>query len=117
VVDRAARAAQRLADEPYPDPVLVHGDLHAGNVLAGPPARPLVAIDPRACVGDPALDLVDWVMQDGDPRERAHALATATGYDPDRLLRWTAATAVLAGPLALSRPGAGERYNALPWYE
>jgi streptomycin 6-kinase len=114
VVERAARTADALAAEPYAAPVLVHGDLHAGNVLTGPPARPLVAIDPRPCVGDPALDLVDWVMQDGDPVERAHALAAATGYDPDRLLRWTAATAVLAGPAALSRPGAGERYRTLP---
>jgi streptomycin 6-kinase len=33
--------------------VLLHGDLHLANVLDGGPARGLVAIDPRACVGDP----------------------------------------------------------------
>ncbi|MCR3754224.1 aminoglycoside phosphotransferase family protein [Lentzea californiensis] len=39
--------------------VLLHGDMHPGNVLQGP-AGP-VAIDPRACVGDPAVDWLDFV--------------------------------------------------------
>jgi streptomycin 6-kinase len=92
---------------------LVHGDLHAGNVLDGGAQRGLVAIDPRPCIGDPLFDLVDWVLHDGDPVERAHALAAATGHDPQRLLAWTRATAVLAGPMVLGRSDAEERVGAL----
>ena len=60
-VERSYVAARWLADEGAGRRVLLHGDLHLRNVLAGPPGRELVAIDPRACVGDPAFDLVDWI--------------------------------------------------------
>lgn len=40
-------------------PVLLHGDMHPGNVLQGPDGPK--AIDPRACVGDPAVDWMDFV--------------------------------------------------------
>jgi streptomycin 6-kinase len=55
--------------------VLLHGDLHPGNVLDGG-ARGLVAIDPRPCIGDPAFDAVDWVFWGADdpaPGSRAAA--------------------------------------------
>jgi hypothetical protein len=55
-------------------------------------------------VGDPLFDLVDWVLHDGDPVQRAHALAGATGHDGSRLLAWTRATAVLTGPAQRRRP-------------
>jgi streptomycin 6-kinase len=42
--------------------VLLHGDLHLGNVLDGGPSRGLVAIDPKACLGDPCFDAVDYVV-------------------------------------------------------
>jgi len=44
--------AVRLAADPADDPVrlLVHTDLHYGNILASNrPGRPSVAIDPRKC--------------------------------------------------------------------
>jgi streptomycin 6-kinase len=112
LVARGRAAALTLADGAA-GARLVHGDLHAGNVLDGGPRRGLVAIDPRPCIGDPAFDLVDWVLHDGDPIQRAHALAAATGHDPQRLLAWTRATAVLAGPMVLGRSDAEERVGAL----
>src|SRR5205807_4200451 len=42
--------------------VLLHGDLHPGNVLDGGPVRGLVAIDPMVCVGDPCFDAVDFAL-------------------------------------------------------
>jgi streptomycin 6-kinase len=85
--------------------VLLHGDLHPGNVLDGGAGRGLVAIDPRPCVGDPAFDAVDWVFHRADPDEwapRARALATAIGCDADRLWRWCVVLApMIAGGAAV----------------
>ncbi|MFS8099128.1 fructosamine kinase family protein [Lentzea alba] len=50
--------ARKLADDNV-EQVLLHGDMHVGNVLQGPDGP--VAIDPRACVGDPAVDWMDFV--------------------------------------------------------
>ncbi|HEX7305030.1 aminoglycoside phosphotransferase family protein [Lentzea sp.] len=50
--------ARKLADDDVPA-VLLHGDMHPGNVLQGPDGPK--AIDPRACVGDPAFDWMDFV--------------------------------------------------------
>jgi streptomycin 6-kinase len=102
-LERGGRAAMALAAEPAPA-VLLHGDLHPGNVLDGGPGRGLVAIDPRPCVGDPALDAVDWVFHRAGPDEwasRSRALAAALGCDPDRLWRWCGAFAPV---LASARP-------------
>ena len=102
LLEGSAAAARRLAAKPGRD-VLLHGDLHARNVLNGG-VRGLVAIDPRACVGDPAFDLIDWVLVGGgDERTampRAEKLADLTGVDPAKLWRWCESTAVL---IAISR--------------
>jgi streptomycin 6-kinase len=99
-LERGGRAAVALAAEPAPA-VLLHGDLHPGNVLDGGPERGLVVIDPRPCVGDAAFDAVDWVFHRVDPGDwapRARALAAAIRCDPDRLWRWCAAfAAMIAG--------------------
>ncbi len=103
IVEGCRRAALALARSG--PAVLVHGDLHAGNVLdAGP--RGLIAIDPRPAVGDPDFDGVDWVIEDAaseaETEERIRELAARVpGLDPDRLRGWCRATAVLiAGPRA-----------------
>lgn len=97
-IERSHAAARALAGD-HPGPaVLVHGDLHLSNVLVGPPGRELVAIDPRACVGDPAFDLVDWITDCAAPdrwAERSHALAAATGAAQPRLWRWLRALALV----------------------
>ncbi len=74
--------------------VLLHGDLHLGNVLAG--GRGLTAIDPRPCVGDPCFDVVDYALAAAGREgvtDRATATADAAGLDPDRLHEWCRALA------------------------
>ncbi|NKE62245.1 phosphotransferase [Lentzea sp. PSKA42] len=57
------RRARALAEDNV-KPVLLHGDMHPGNVLQGP--RGPVAIDPRAHAGDPAFDWMDFVHGNHD---------------------------------------------------
>jgi streptomycin 6-kinase len=89
--------------------VLLHGDLHLSNVLDGGPARGLVAIDPRACVGDPCFDAVDYLL-DGAGLDgvatRCAALAAASGLDESRLLEWCRGVAPVVVISYLNRPGA-----------
>ena len=61
LVEESLAKARELADRPGRQ-VLLHGDLYPGNVLNGGDGRGPVAVDPRACVGDPAFDLIDWVL-------------------------------------------------------
>ncbi|WP_432046784.1 aminoglycoside phosphotransferase family protein [Streptomyces asiaticus] len=58
---RAMQRCERLLDT-QATTVLLHGDLHLGNVLGGGAGRGLMAIDPKACVGDPCIDAVDYVV-------------------------------------------------------
>lgn len=93
-----------------PDPVLLHGDLHPGNVLRSGAAW--VAIDPKPWVGDPAFDLAQLLFNELDPPDRAvgdgragtggggaarsvddlvgwaERLCGALDLDPLRVLRW-----------------------------
>ncbi|WP_328444214.1 aminoglycoside phosphotransferase family protein [Amycolatopsis sp. NBC_00438] len=88
---RAMRRCEALLDT-QARIVLLHGDLHLGNVLDGGPARGLVAIDPKACWGDPCFDAVDFVVagagQDG-VEARCQRVATSCGLDGDRLYAWS----------------------------
>ena len=97
--------------------VLLHGDLHAGNVLHGGSARGLVAIDPRPCLGDPAFDAVDWVFsREDDPgawEARRMELAGAIGCSSDRLRLWCAALAALLAAGRVARGEQAERVAAL----
>jgi streptomycin 6-kinase len=106
-LDRAADRYGVLLDS-APSRVLLHGDLHLGNVLDGGPARGLVAIDPRACVGDPCFDAVDYALDgaglDG-VRSRCAALAPAAGLDPDRLYAWCRAIAPIIAINRIGHPG------------
>ena len=101
--------SRELRDEMLAVPtedVLLHGDLHLGNVLTSD-ARGLVAIDPMACVGDPCFDAVDYVLEGLDRAEmvrRRDALATAAGIDVDRLDAWCRVTAPI-GATHVSNPG------------
>lgn len=95
-----ARCRELLADGA--DQVVLHGDLHLGNVLAGDD-RGLVAIDPQMCVGDRCWDVMDLVVAEGDPTtmtNRAREIAPLLGVDVERVLAWSAADAVIT---AISR--------------
>lgn len=87
--------------------VLLHGDLHLGNVLDGG-SRGLVAIDPRACVGDPCFDAVDYLL-DGAGLDgvdaRCAALAAASGLATGRLFAWCRAIAPIMIIIYLGRLG------------
>ncbi|HJU47930.1 MAG TPA: aminoglycoside phosphotransferase family protein [Gaiellaceae bacterium] len=103
---RGRELARLLAADALP-PVLLHGDLHPGNVLDGGPERGLVAIDPRPCVGEAAVDLVDWVFWGVDPaawEPRSRELAAALDLEQERLWAWCAAFGAM---LAASRAGQG----------
>ncbi|SEO84397.1 streptomycin 6-kinase [Amycolatopsis saalfeldensis] len=85
---------------------LLHGDLHPGNVLDAGPARGIVAIDPRPCLGDPAFDGVDWAllpMAAGATLDEG--VAKLPGLDADRVRAWCAALAPLVA-MAPLRAGA-----------
>ncbi|MFR9804941.1 aminoglycoside phosphotransferase family protein [Pseudonocardia sp. RS010] len=108
-LDEAERLAVALASDPEPPVRLVHGDLHPGNVLRGRDGS-VVAIDPRACLGDSHFDAVDWVLR-GEAPTRAGVLRAAEelaqlvpGFDAERITAWAVA---LAPVLAISHAGAG----------
>lgn len=92
-IDASHAAARRLADSGSVVR-LVHGDLHPANVLAAGSRH--VAIDPRPCLGDPDLDVVDWAFLDvvttDDLRRR---IADLRVLDEDRSWQWCRALAVL----------------------
>jgi streptomycin 6-kinase len=118
-VDRLRRGhelARALAPMPA-CPVLLHGDLHPGNVLDGGKGRGLVAIDPRPCVGDAAFDVVDWVFWAVDDQDawapRSRALALALGLDSERLWAWCAALAAMLAAAEAARGARAERVAAL----
>jgi len=107
--ERGRALALRLAED-APATVLLHGDLTPLNVLDGGEARGLVAIDPAACLGDPAFDAVDlvlWRAEDaGTIAARVEALAAEGGADPGRLLAWCSAFAGMTA-LETAENGAG----------
>ena len=98
-------------------PVLLHGDLHPGNVLHGGAARGLVAIDPRPCVGDAAADAVDWVFWAVDDpsgwEPRSRELAQALGINHERLWAWCAAFAAMLATSEAGRGASAEQVAAL----
>ncbi|WP_162788778.1 aminoglycoside phosphotransferase family protein [Amycolatopsis albispora] len=87
---------------------LVHGDLHAGNVVRT--GGRLVAIDPRPCLGDQAIDLVDWALDgttdEETARRRVDLLSERIpGVDRDRLWAWCRGfAAAIAVSLLRHRP-------------
>ncbi|MFI9386080.1 aminoglycoside phosphotransferase family protein [Kutzneria sp. NPDC052558] len=93
LVTASHAAARRLADTGSVVR-LVHGDLHPANVLAS--GSRFVAIDPRPCLGDPDLDVVDWAFLDVSTVAALHARVAALGVlDEHRAFEWCRALAVL----------------------
>ncbi|MEU1630887.1 aminoglycoside phosphotransferase family protein [Streptomyces sp. NPDC020096] len=111
LVDEALELRDRLLADP-PEPVLLHGDFHHGNVLAAD-RLPWLAIDPKPLVGDPGYDLA-WLVRDrletlvaapaaqSAARRRLGRLAEALDVDRDRLRDWSFFRAVEAGVWSLS---------------
>jgi streptomycin 6-kinase len=84
------------------DAVLLHTDLHAGNVLAAE-REPWLAIDPKPYIGDPAYDVTQHIFN-GVFIEQAAAdtlaaqMARLLDLDLNRILLWLFARAVEASP-------------------
>ncbi|CAL9433172.1 hypothetical protein SUDANB121_02110 [Nocardiopsis dassonvillei] len=95
VMHRAFARARDLANG-REGGVPLHGDLHPGNVIDGG-ERGLVALDPRGCLGDGAVDAVDWAMWKARDRaeveRRVSVLARVTDVDAERMMEWVAAFA------------------------
>jgi len=82
--------------------LLLHTDLHAGNVLAARRERWL-AIDPKPYVGDPAYDVTQHIfngvfIEQADAGSLAARMARLLDLDLNRILRWLFARAVEASP-------------------
>ena len=118
-VDRLRRGHQlaRALAADAGEPVLLHGDLHPSNVLDGGALRGLVAIDPRPCVGDAAVDAVDWVFWAADDpgawRPRSRDLAAALGLDHERLWAWCTAFAAMLAASKAARGASAEEVAAV----
>jgi streptomycin 6-kinase len=106
LIDEALGVRDRLLAEPV-DEMLLHGDYHHGNVLAGE-RMPWLAIDPKPKVGDPAYDLA-WLARDrletlvatpgsgAAARRRIAKLAASLDVDEERLRGWALFRSVEAG--------------------
>jgi streptomycin 6-kinase len=101
-VEQAVAAAPRLFAQE--STVVVHGDLHCGNVLAGD-RRDWLVIDPKGFAGDPAYELAPmllnrWAEVGDDPgarvRDRFYALVDTAGLDERRCRDWVVLRSVLA---------------------
>lgn len=109
-LDGARKLARRLAGDERGG-VLLHGDLHPGNVLDGGRLRGLVAIDPRPCVGEAAFDVVDWVFWRATAASwstRSQELASALGLEAARVWAWCSAFAAMRAAGRVARGVAGE---------
>ncbi len=86
----------------YGDVLLLHTDLHAGNVLAAE-REPWLAIDPKPYVGDPAYDVTQHIfngvfVEDADAGALAPRMARLLDLDLGRIMLWLFARAVEASP-------------------
>jgi streptomycin 6-kinase len=84
------------------DALLLHTDLHAGNVLAAE-REPWLAIDPKPYVGDAAYDVTQHIfngvfLEGADVSSLAARMARLLDLDLSRILLWLFARAVEASP-------------------
>ena len=84
LLDELPRSAERA--------VLLHTDLHAGNVLAAA-REPWLVIDPKPFVGDPAYDATQHLLNCGArvrsaPWETIARVAGLLDVDPERVRLW-----------------------------
>ncbi len=97
--------------------VLLHGDLHHGNILAAE-RQPWLAIDPKGVVGEPAYEvgallrnLAPHFAVEAPPgrilERRMCQLAEELGFDRERLRAWGLAQAVLSAWWSVEDHGHG----------
>jgi streptomycin 6-kinase len=99
-------AVEELLADPTPQ-VLLHQDLHGGNVLRH--GDDWVAIDPKPLVGDPTFDVASLVRDRRPIRDRRvverrlRLLADELGHDRERMRLWSWVHAVAWGHPAEAR--------------
>ncbi|WP_223694332.1 aminoglycoside phosphotransferase family protein [Leifsonia poae] len=109
ILKRAAAIAVALLADPV-DEVVLHGDLHHGNVLDFG-RDGWLAIDPKHLIGDSGFDYANILcnpsaslaLAPGRLKRQVEVIADSTGIDPHRMLRWTVAWGALSscwGPSA-----------------
>lgn len=97
VFSQCAIIAKMLLAQPV-DEVVLHGDIHHGNILDGG-EKGWLAIDPKALYGERAFDFANIfcnptlavAIQDGRLSKQLTVVSTAAGLDPKRLLQWVIA--------------------------
>lgn len=102
VLARSLAAAGALLSDPLP-PVVLHGDVHHGNILDFG-GRGWLAIDPKPIYGDPGYDYANLfcnpelavVSEPGRLQRHLAIVAEATGLAPRRILSWILAYAGLS---------------------
>ena len=102
IIGECAAAAEQLLAEPR-DVVVLHGDLHHGNVLHFG-ERGLLAIDPKGLRGERGFDYANLFCNPdhatatapGRLARLADLVAAQAGLDRGRLLRWVLAYAGLS---------------------
>ena len=116
LVEKAEGLFKELLDS-MADSVLLHGDLHQGNILSGQ-REPWLAIDPKGVVGEPAYEvgallrnISDRQLEREQPSRimarRVDVLAEELGFDRNRLLGWGLAQAVLSAWWSIEDHGEG----------
>jgi streptomycin 6-kinase len=110
--------ARDLVADPASVGVMIHGDLHGQNVLAGD-REPWLVIDPKPMSGDPHYEpapmLWNRVQQEqraggdlrGLLRRRFHTLVDLGGLDEDRARAWVVVRMVLNASWAVIDAGDG----------
>jgi streptomycin 6-kinase len=107
LLDRAVAWVGELLAAPDGDPVVVHQDLHGGNVLRTV-RGPWLAIDPKPLVGERAFDVASLLRdrrpelaRDSAPvrrmRRRLDRLGGELGLDRERMRRWAVVHALTWG--------------------
>ncbi len=97
--------------------VLLHGDLHHGNILSAQ-REPWLAIDPKGVVGDPSYEVGPLLINPFErPSEvpdldrilarRIAVLSEALGFDRERLRAWGLARAVVSAWWSIEDHGSG----------
>jgi streptomycin 6-kinase len=116
LVDEAESIYAELA-ESMGGSVLLHGDLHHGNILAGG-RLPWLAIDPQGLIGEPAYevgaflrnpypDLLNWKYLEKILEERIATFSDLLSIDEQRIAKWGYSQAVLSAIWTLEDHGSG----------
>lgn len=98
LIDQGVSLAHDFATDPDTDQVLIHTDLHYGNVLAAE-REPWLVIDPKPLAGDPTYEVAPllwnrWeeALATSNARaavlERLFTVVDAAGLDEDRVRNW-----------------------------